>query len=114
MPGPFLHVGATVACPHGAPTVIAPGNPRVLASGMPVATMADAFTIAGCPFQVPVPGGTKPQPCVRTQWTVPAARVLLSGSPALIVTSVGVDQSVEGIPQGPPVVTTTQPRAVAT
>ena len=76
--------------------------------------MADTFTVTACPFQVPVPGGTKPQPCVRVQWTVPAARVLINGTPALLATSVGIDQSAEGIPQGPPVVSAVQPRVVAT
>jgi len=114
MPGPALHVAAGISCPHGAPAQVAPGNPRVLVAGQPVATMADQYPVAGCPFQVPVGAGTKPQPCVRLQWTVPATRVLAGGSPVLIATSTGLALSAEQIPQGPPVVAAVQPRVVAT
>lgn len=114
MPGPVVHVGAGIACPHGAPAQVAPGSPRVLVGGQPVATMADQFPVAGCPFQVPVGAGTKPQPCVRVQWTVPATRVVAGGSPVLLATSTGLALSAEQIPAGPPVVSAVQPRVVAT
>jgi hypothetical protein len=42
MPGPILHVGDTMTCPHGGQVTTVPGSPRVMVSGMPVATMADA------------------------------------------------------------------------
>ena len=113
MPGPTLHVAAGLSCPHGAPGQVAPGNPRVLVNGQPVATMADQYPVAGCPFQVPVGAGTKPQPCIRIQWTAPAARVLVGGVPVLIATSVGIGVSAEQIPQGPAVVAAVQPRVVA-
>ena len=71
---------------------------------MPVLLLTDTFPVAGCPFQVPIGTGTKPQPCVKIQWTVPAARVKVNGTPVLIATSTGMCQSAEQIPQGPPVV----------
>jgi hypothetical protein len=111
MPGPLITVGATAMCPHGGQMTIVSSDARVIASGMPVATMADQYLIAGCAFTIP-PG--KPQPCVRVQWITPAVRVLVNGQPPLLQTSTGLAQSVEGIPGGPPIVTTTQPRAVAT
>jgi uncharacterized Zn-binding protein involved in type VI secretion len=114
MPGPLLHVGAVFTCPHAAPGQVVSSNARVLVSGMPVATMADTYPITGCPFQVPVGAGTKPQPCVRVQWLVPAARVLVNGTPPILATSGGIALSVEQIPQGPPIVSTVQPRVVAT
>ena len=114
MPGPILHVGAVFTCTHAAPAQVAPGNPRVVVNGTPVATMADQFPVAGCPFQIPVGAGTKPQPCIKIQWTVPATRVLAGGSPVILATSVGLGLSAEQIPQGPPIVTTVQPRVVAT
>jgi hypothetical protein len=113
MPGLLLHVGAGVSCTHGAPAQIVSANARVIVSGTPVATISDTTTVAGCPFQVPVGAGTKPQPCVRVQWLVPAARVLVNGQPALLNTSPGLCQSAEQIPAGPPVVTATQTRVVA-
>jgi hypothetical protein len=112
MPGPALHVGAGMTCPHGAPIQVVTSNARVVVSGTPAATFADTFPIVGCPFQVPIGTGTKPQPCVRVQWLVPAVRVLINGQPALMATSTGLCLSAEGIPQGAPVVSVTQPRTV--
>ena len=114
MPGPSLHVGASITCTHGATAQVVSSNTRVLVSGTPVATISDNFPVAGCPFQVPVGAGTKPQPCIRIQWLVPAARVLVNGQPPLMATSTGLCPSAEGIPNGPPVVTTTQTRVIVT
>jgi hypothetical protein len=112
MPGPLLTQASGTTCPHTAPSSPVPSSPRVLAGGAPVLTVADQFPVAGCPFQVPVGAGTKPQPCVRIQWLVPAARVLVNGQPALLATSTGLAMSAEGIPAGPPIVTAPQPRVV--
>lgn len=107
MPGFLVHVGASLTCTHAAPVNIASSNTRVLVSGMPVATLADMFLVAGCPFTVP---GPKLQPCVKVQWVTPAARVLVNGQPVILQASVGLCQSAEQIPQGPPVVVATQTR----
>ncbi len=114
MPGPLYHVGAVATCPHAGQVSVVSSNARVLVSGQPVATIGDTYPIAGCPFQIPVGAGTKPQPCVRVQWLVPAARVLVNGQPPILQTSPGVCLSVEQIPQGPPIVSAVQPRVVAT
>ena len=115
MPGMLLHVGATILCPHGAgQATIVPSNARVLVSKQPVAVLPDTTTVAGCPFQVPIGTGTKPQPCVTARWLVPATRVLVMQKPALLSTSSGLCQSAEQIPQGPPTVTVTQMRVRAT
>jgi hypothetical protein len=78
---------------------------------MPVATLSDIGVVAGCVFTVP-PG--KPQPCVTARWFVPATRVLVNGQPALIQSSTGLCQSAEQIPGGPPTITSTQTRVIAT
>ena len=109
MPGPLVHVGATIMCPHGGMAQVVPGSPRVVVNG-PAASMADQYPVAGCPFQIPVGAGTKPQPCIRVQWLVPAARVMVNGAPAILQASSGMCFSAEGIPQGPPVVSAVQPR----
>jgi hypothetical protein len=114
MPGPLHHVGAQGMCPHGAPMSTISSNTRVLVGGQPVATLADVSTVAGCPFQIPVGAGTKPQPCVSVKWLVPATRVLVGGQPALLQTSTGLCLSAEQIPQGPPTVTVNQTRVIAT
>ena len=107
MPGSLLHVGASAICPHGGQVSIISSNARVLAGGQQVATFTDTYLVAGCAFTV----GTKPQPCIKIQWLVPAARVFVGGQPVVLQTSSGLCQSVEQIPQGAPIVITTQVKA---
>jgi hypothetical protein len=108
MPGPLYHVGATALCPHMGQVMTASATPRVLVSGQPVATVADLSTVVGCAFNV----SGKPQPCVKVQWLVPATRVSILGQPVLLQSSVGLCQSAEQIPAGPPSIVATQPRVV--
>src|SRR6478672_7510238 len=109
MPGFLYHVGGSAMCPHGGQVMVVPTSPRVFVSGMPVATMGDVYPIVACVFTVPP---SKPQPCVKVQWLVPAARVLINGQPAILQTSTGLCQSPEQAPQGPPIVVATQPRVI--
>src|SRR5712691_5347640 len=105
MPAPAFHVGAVAICPHGGQITTLSSNARVMVSGMPVATMGDQYFVAGCVFTV----GTKPQPCVRVQWLTPALRVLVNGQPPILQLSTGLCLSADQIPNGPPVITSTQP-----
>jgi hypothetical protein len=118
MPGLLLHVNAGCQCFHGAPATITPAQPRVLVSTQVVATMPSQIAVAGCLFQVPVPGGTKPQPCLTIKWSMPSVRVLVSGAPAMLLPAPGpgpaVCLSAEQIPQGAPVLSAVQPRVIAT
>jgi hypothetical protein len=107
MPGFLMHVGASAICPHGAQVSVISTTARVLVNGLPVATLADLYLIAGCAFTVP---GPKPQPCIKVQWLAPATRVLVNGQPPILQTSAGLCQSAEQIPQGPPTVIATQTR----
>jgi hypothetical protein len=77
---------------------------------MPAATMADQYLIAGCVFNV----AGAPHPCVRVQWLVPAVRVTASLMPLILQTSVGLCLAADQVPQGPPVVSSTQPRVLGT
>ena len=105
MPGPILHVGATVLCAHGGQAMPTAPVPRVLVSGQPVATIAAPYVVAGCPFP-PVSGG----PCVTGQWVVGAMRVLAMGQPVAIQTGVAVCA-----PTGTPLLpVAAQPRVIAT
>ena len=83
MPGPLLHLGATVLCSHGGQAMPSSPNPRVLVSGQPVATMAAPYLVAGCAFVPPAGNG----PCVTAQWMVAATRVLVGGVPAVLLDS---------------------------
>jgi hypothetical protein len=108
MPGPLFHVGNVTMCPHGGTVQAIPSTPRVLVSGMPVAALGDVCPVAGCACTGPH------GPCVLTNWIVPAARVFVMGRPALLQTSVGLCVAADQVPQGAPVVTVNQPRAIAT
>jgi hypothetical protein len=106
MPGPILHAGAVVLCSHGGQATPTAPNPRVLVSGMPVATLPMPYAVAGCAF-VP-PGGNGP--CVTGQWTVGATRVLVAGQP--VVLQAGVSTC---IPTGTPLMAVSaQTRVIAT
>jgi hypothetical protein len=110
----LVHVSASINCSHGGSATIMPSQQRVKVAGNFVAVLADTTTVAGCSFQVPIGTGTKPQPCVKIQWAVPATRVKVNQQFALIKTSSGVCQSAEQIPQGPPTIASTQVKVKAT
>lgn len=105
-----LDLSTQAICPHAGTIQATPSQARVRINGQPVLLVSDLFTVAGCPFQVPVGAGTKPQPCVSVQWIVPATRVRVGGQPVLLQTSSGLCKSAEQIPQGPPNVLLTQVR----
>jgi hypothetical protein len=81
MPGPLLHIGATVQCIHGGRAMPAAPNSRVLVGGQPTATLSSPWTIAGCPLPSNAGG-----PCVTAQWTVGTTRVTSGGQPLVIST----------------------------
>jgi uncharacterized Zn-binding protein involved in type VI secretion len=110
MPGFLFHVGAQAMCPHAGQASVVPTNTRVLVSGQPVATFGDQFLIAGCPFVI----GGSPHPCIKVQWLVPAAHVLINGQPAILQTSTGLCLAADQAPQGPPIVVATQVRVGGT
>lgn len=86
MPGPVLHVGATVMCSHGGQATPTVPSPVVLVSGMPVATISAPYVVAGCGF-VPPPGNG---PCVTGQWIVGSVRVVSQGQPLVIMSGVSI------------------------
>lgn len=84
MPGPMLHLGATVTCSHGGQATPTTPFPRVLLSGQPVVTQTSPWVVAGCGF-VP-PGGNGP--CVSGTFVVAATRVFAGGAPVVLQDSV--------------------------
>lgn len=104
MPGPLLHVGATVMCAHAGQAQPTVPNPRVLVSGQPIVTQAAPYAIAGCPFNV----SGAPVPCVTAQWVTGATRILSNGAPVLLFDSQAVCA-----PNGTPLmITVTQTRVI--
>ena len=86
MAGPILHMGAVVMCAHGGRAVPAAPSRRVLVTGMPIATVAAPYVIAGCAFVPPAGNG----PCVTAQWTTAAVRVRSEGQPVVIMSGVAI------------------------
>ena len=84
MPGPLLHVGATVLCAHGGQAQPTAPNPRVTVSGQPTVTRAAPYVVAGCSF-TPPPGGNGP--CETATWITSAVRVTSNGVPLLLLDS---------------------------
>ena len=84
MPAPILHAGAVVLCAHGGQALPTAPSPVVLVDGMPIATIAAPYTVAGCAFAPPAGNG----PCVTAQWVVGALQVLSQGQPVAIMTGV--------------------------
>lgn len=70
-------------CTHGGTATPTAPNPRVLVGGQSAVTLATAYVIAGCPFNV----GGSPLPCVTGQWLVAATRVFSSGQPLVLMDS---------------------------
>jgi len=84
MPGPILHVGAVVTCAHGGMATPTVPSPTVMVSGMPIATIAAPYVIAGCAFVPPAGNG----PCVAGMWIVGSLQVLSNGQPVAILAGV--------------------------
>jgi hypothetical protein len=84
MPGAILHMGATVLCAHGGQAIPTQTSPVVSVSGMPVATIAAPYSIAGCAFVPPAGNG----PCVTGQWVEGSELVQSQGQPVAIMTGV--------------------------
>jgi hypothetical protein len=106
MPGPLLHVGATVLCAHGGSATPTAPNARVLVGGQPTVTMTAPYGIAGCPFTP----GSSPVPCVTAQWVVAATRVFSNGQPLVLMDSQAICA-----PNGTPLIpTVVQTRALGT
>ena len=84
MPGPLLHLGATVLCAHAGQATPTTTNPRVLVSGQPIVTQTTTYAVAGC--TLPPPNAAN-GPCVSAQWVTGATRILADGQPVLLLSS---------------------------
>jgi hypothetical protein len=101
-----MHVGASAICPHGGQISAITTNTRVFVDHQPVVTQNDFFTVLGCTFSLP----SGPHPCILTKWIVPSTRLLVNGRPVVLQNSIGMCQSADQSPQGPPNVISTQTR----
>ncbi len=107
MPGPLLHVGATVTCAHGGQATPLVPNPRVMVGGQPTVTLMAPWLVAGCALPPPPAANG---PCVTAAWVTGATRAFSNGAPLLLMTSQAICT-----PTGTPVFpVVSQIRAVAT
>lgn len=107
----LITTASVLQCPHGGSVSIVTTNTKAKAAAS-LALVSDTFTIAGCPFQIPVGVGTVPHPCVRVQWVKPNIKTLVNGSPTLADDSVGLCLAADQVPQGPVSVVQADPKAV--
>lgn len=96
MPGPLLHLGATILCAHGGQAQPTAPIPRVLVSGQPVVTLPAPWVVAGCALPPPTAANG---PCVSAQFVTSATRVLAMAQPVLLLDSQAVC-----VPTGTPLV----------
>ena len=96
---------SVLMCPHGGTVQIVPSNTRVQFASAPAVTASDTFIVAGCSFVI----GTVPSPCVSVQWVQPATRSTVGSNPTLTEASVGLCLAATQAPQGPVMITSTQP-----
>jgi hypothetical protein len=75
MSAQILHRGATVLCSHAGQATPVSTFSRVTLSGQEVVTLANQYSIAGCPLD---------SPCATGRWISGAARVTAGGAPVAI------------------------------
>ena len=107
MPGPIIHLGATIMCTHAGQATPTASFPRVLVSGQPVITQPTPYVVAGC--TLPPPSAAN-GPCVTGQWLSGSVRVLAGALPLVLMDS----QSLCAPTSTPMVATVVQPRVIAT
>ena len=93
----LLDAATQVICPHGGQGIATPSQQKLLLGGSPALVSSDQVTIAGCSFNI----SGSPSPCLSVQWLAPAIRVTVSGTPALLSTSVALCTNAAAVPQGP-------------
>jgi hypothetical protein len=105
MPTSTLTTASILMCPHGGMVKIISSSPTVGASQNPIATTADTFLIAGCPYQSP-PG--IPMPCLMVEWISSDTVLKVKGNPTLSQTSSGLCLNAMQVPQGSVMIQQTQ------
>lgn len=105
MPGPVVHLGATVTCAHGGTATPTAPQPRVQLSGQFLVTTTIPHAVAGCSL-----AASGNPPCVSGLWTVGSVRVTSMGLALAIQTGTSTCA-----PTGTPfLAVVVQPRVFAT
>jgi len=110
MPGYLLTAATKATCPHGGQVNFVAAQTSVKADLFPVLLSSDQATVAGCPFMV----GSVASPCLTIQWLAPATRVMVTQTPVLLSSSLGLCLSGASAPQGPVMLSSYQKRVQGT
>lgn len=110
MPGYILTTVSQVTCTHGGTAMLTTANTVLKVDGVPALLETDIHPVVGCPFTVPP---SKPQPCIRIEWTAGATMCKSNGTKVLVQSSVGKCISAEGAIQGVAIIAQTQLKAKA-
>lgn len=110
MPGYILTTSSQIMCTHGGMATLTTSNTKVKVDGAPALLESDIHSVAGCPFTVPP---SKPQPCIKIEWTLGATMCKANNRKVLIQSSVGKCISAEGATQGLAIIAQTQMKAQA-
>jgi hypothetical protein len=103
MPGPLLHLNASVTCSHSGKATPLVSSLRVKVAGQPIVTKLSPYAVAGCTLP-PLAGG----PCATAQFLSFATRVTSDGAPVLLM-----DSQATCLPTGTPLpITDTQTRVI--
>ena len=113
MPGNILTVTSTILCMHGGQAILMTSNAKLMVDNVPALLESDVHSVVGCPFQIPIPAGTKPSPCIRIEWTAGAGQLSVGGVKVLVRSSIGKCFSPEGAIQGVANIVNTQMKVTA-
>jgi hypothetical protein len=102
----LLTMASVLQCPHGGLVSAVTTNTVAQAGGAFILRSTDTFLIAGCAFTLP-PG--VPHPCMTVQWLTPALMSTVMGDNVLTESSVGLCLAPDQAPQGPVLISFTQP-----
>ena len=102
----LLTAASVMTCPHGGTVMATPGATQATIDA-PILRGSDTFVVAGCPFTLPGPVSS---PCVSVNWVQTATRVKHGGDFVLTEASVGLCVAATQAPQGPVVISSTQPK----
>jgi len=97
----LLTTSAELTCPHGGVISVSPAQSQDTVEGEPILTVADIFTVVGCPFTI----AATPSPCLTVTWTDNQNDSTAGGFGALSSKSIGTCLGATGQVQGPVVIT---------
>jgi hypothetical protein len=107
--GAIITTAATMLCPHGGTVTGTVAGSKRATAGAQILTVNDTFLIAGCAFNI----ASVPHPCVRVQWITGAYESMAVHGAILTTDAQGLCLAADQAPQGPPILTPAQTRAMA-